>query len=503
VSSIPRLETPDSYRIENVNVTELLAQCYRSSDVDVSIEQWMQSVANRNGIGDQTHAYHIINLAIVAIEKLIKRQIDEILHHTSFKQLEASWRGLQYLVDTEADYDEDLTIKLKLLNVTWKELSKDVGRAIEFDQSVLFNRIYSDEFDMPGGEPFGVMLGDYKVSHRARPGAILGDIDVLREISHVATAALCPFITGVDSSLFGLDSLREFDFPTDLHQIFNQKEYIKWQALRKEESTRFIGLTLPDILMRKPYREDGTRAEQLLYSEQTHDPEHDYLWGNSCYAFGGILIRAFANTGWFADIRGGVHEFGEGGVVRDLQYSKFDMDPNAIATRPATNIQIDDYLERELSGLGFIPLCSYHSFQSSTFYSNSSLHEPPDYNSPIANTNAKLSAMIQYMLCVSRFAHYIKVIGRDKVGSLATAQDCQRLFQNWLNQYTTSSEGTSTVLKAQYPLAESKVEIREQPAKPGYFSCTVYLKPHFQLDQLVSSIKLVTELAVGSINKST
>lgn len=265
------------------------------------------------------------------------------------------------------------------------------------------------------------------------------------------------------------------------------------------ESTRFVGLTLPEMLMREPYRADGTRAENFNYNERTLNADSDYVWGNACFAFGSVLIRAFANTGWFADIRGGVHEFGEGGVVRGMRYSRFETDISNNAAQPTTKLQIDDYLERELSDLGFIPMCSYFGSEISAFYSNSSLHDPAEYTTEIAKTNARLSAMIQYMLCVSRFGHYLKVIGRDRIGSIISAQDCQRVFQNWLNQYTTSSEGASNVLKARYPLSESRVEIHEQPGRIGYFTCVVHLKPHFQLDQLVSSIKLVTELAVGTV----
>ncbi|MGH1470075.1 MAG: type VI secretion system contractile sheath large subunit [Cellvibrionaceae bacterium] len=488
-----------------VDVSDLLAHCLDvtqsidHTDYNNQINDWLYQSLIKKQVQSKDIALYIIEQIIIELDEKINFQINKVLHHKKFKQLEASWRGLQYLVDTEADYDEELTVKVKVLNASWNDVGKDLTRAIEFDQSQIFQRIYSDEFDMPGGEPFGVVLGDYYVSHRNKPGSIINDLDTLNEISHVATAALCPFITGVDASLFGLDSLRDFGYSLDFQNIFNQKEYIKWRSLRESESTRFVGLTLPSMLMRKPYKADGTRPESFIFNEKNTDGDKDYIWGNSCYAFGGILIRAFANTGWFADIRGGVHEYGEGGVVRDLQYANFDVDPHALAARPATNVQIDDFLERELSDLGFIPLCSYHSAMTSTFYSNSSLHLPPHYPSEIATTNAKLSAMIQYMMCVSRFGHYIKVIGRDKIGTVISAQDCQRVFQNWLNQYTTASEGSSQVLKARYPLAESKVEIKEQPGKIGCFTCVVHLKPHFQLDQLVSSIKLVTELAVGTV----
>lgn len=449
------------------------------------------------------HLQALLARLIVDLDDKISRQLDEILHHPHFQRLEASWRGLAYLVETEAEYDEELSVKIKVLNVAWHELAKDVSRALEFDQSNLFHKLYSNEFGMPGGEPFGVVLGDYQVSHRPRPGVPTSDIDALREVSRIATAALCPFITNADSQLLGYDNFADLNQGVEvLADTFAQREYQQWRSLRADEHTRFLGLTLPRVLMREPYREDGTRPDNFPYREHVGEDIRHYLWGNACYAFGGVLIRAFANTGWFADIRGGKHEFGEGGVVRKLVYSRFNTDRGRIAPRPATDLQVDDFTERDLSDHGFIPLCSYHGTEHAVFYSNASAHEPPEYKTDIATINAKLSAMIQYMLCVSRFGHYIKIMGRDKIGSFVNAEDCERQLQNWLNQYTTSSEGSSAELKARYPLAHSRVEVKEQPGRAGYFTCVIHLQPHFQLDQLVTSIRLVTELAVGSASSS-
>lgn len=440
----------------------------------------------------------LIELTVVEITNAINRQVNEILHHPRFQQLESSWHGLQQLVATRTEYSSDLLVKIKVLNVSWKELSRDVTRALEFDQSQFFQRIYSDEFDTPGGEPFGIIVGDYYVSHKNRPLESVSDIDALQEIGNVCTAALCPFVTGAAPSLLGLDSIVELNNPFDIDALFSQKEYLRWRKLRDHESSRFIGLTLPQVLMREPYYNDGTRWEQHKFTEDTATLS-SYLWGNACFSFGSVVIRAFANTGWFADIRGGIHEFGEGGVVQNLLYEPLETDVSNNISRAATDIQIDDILERELSRNGLIPLCSHHTENYSAFYSNSSLHNPTHYNSDIANANAKMSSMMQYMLCVSRFGHYLKVIGRDRIGSVISAQDCQRVFQNWLNQYTTASDGSSSTIKAKYPLAESRVEIREQAGKLGSFICTIHLKPHFQLDQLVSSIKLVTELSLGKV----
>ncbi|MBX2807117.1 MAG: type VI secretion system contractile sheath large subunit [Cellvibrionaceae bacterium] len=487
------------------DIASLIEHCL-SNNSHQSFDQWVsewvyeQTIKFKSRSPDQVR--YLAQQAVLSINETINRQLDQILHHASFQALEATWRGLAYLTDIEADYDDNLTVKIKILNASWKELGKDVTRAIEFDQSSLFKRIYSDEFDTPGGEPFGVILGDYTVTHRPRRGATFTDVDVLRHVADVATAALCPFITGVDPSLFGVNSLRELGYPINLASVFEQTEYHAWNNLRAYEGTRFLGLTLPNVLMRQPYNDDHSRREDFSYQERTDHPDKDFLWGNACFAFGSTLIRAFSNTGWFADIRGGIHEFGEGGVVRHLQYTQHRFEKHNVSARPAANIQVDDFLERELSGLGFIPLCSYHSVENSVFYSNNSLHESQEYTSEVATANARLSAMIQYMMCVSRFGHYVKVIGRDKIGSFVGAEECQRIFQNWLNQYTTANDTSSSALKARYPLSMSQVEVKDKVGSPGHYSCIMHLQPHFQLDQLVSSIKLVTELAIGTTSIS-
>jgi len=486
---------------EPLSLKKAFTSMANALDVEAITTDWLRHVlVSSPATKERTIA--LLERAIVDIDDLLSRQIDEILHTEPFQQIEASWRSLHYLVDTEAEYDEELTIKIKILDISWAELANDVSRAIEFDQSQTFHRIYSDEFDMPGGEPFGVMLGDYHISHRPRKDVFESDTDVLNDMAKIATAALCPFITNANNTLFGIDSYRELGQHQSLQELFDQQAYIKWRSLRQQEDMRFVGLTLPNILMREPYRDDGTRSEGFIYQEKANDSDEDYLWGSACYAFGGVLIRAFANTGWFADIRGGVHGYGEGGAVRNLSYARYDMDKKGIAARPSTNVQVHDFLERELSETGFIPLCSFHSAEHSVFYSNNSLHEPPQYESEIATLNAKLSSMIQYMLCVSRFGHFIKVMIRDKIGSFSTAADCQRFLQDWLNEYTTSSDGTSSELKARYPLAACKVEVHEQAGRLGHYTCVAHLQPHFQLDQLVSSIRLVTELAVGTTTGS-
>lgn len=491
-----------------IEVNSLISVCTDESSakkgMDMCLSMWLTAQAELLG-GNRSpeQLRYSLRQGFVLLSKAINRQLDEVLHHPRFQQLEASWRGLQYLASVEASYDESLSVKIKVFNASWLEVGKDLTRAIEFDQSQLFQHIYSKEFDTPGGEPYGVLLGDYKISHRARPDVPFSDIEVMQHISDVATAALCPYISSISPSLFGLDSLRELVQPLDFDQIFKQQEYYAWNKLRRYEGSRFVGLMVGDVLVREPYADDNTRREDFFYQERVDDPDKDMLWGNACYAFGSVLVRAFANTGWFADIRGGTHKFGEGGVVRQLRYASNRFEQNDLSSTAATNIMIDDFLERELSELGFIPLCSYHSVEKSVFYSNNSLHEPKKYKTSIATANAKLSSMIQYMMCVSRFGHFVKMLGRNKVGSFIGPEECQRVFQNWLNQYVTSGEANSSELKARYPLSMGKVDIKEKPGNPGYYSCVMHLQPHFQLDQLVSSIQLVTELAVGAVTPKT
>ncbi|WP_193222333.1 type VI secretion system contractile sheath large subunit [Alkalilimnicola sp. S0819] len=433
---------------------------------------------------------------LTGLDRLLGRQLDAILHQPRFQQLEASWRGLRRLVDTEATSERRGTVKIKLLDCSWAELARDLSRAIEFDQSHIFRRLYSDEFDTPGGEPFGVLLGDYQLCHRPRPGVRSADTTVMAELARVATAALCPFIAGADARLLGLDAWSELPQPPAPDALFQQDAYRPWRALRRDEHSRFIGLVLPRILMRAPWRDDGSRRDGFRYREasETHNA---HCWGNAAYAFGAVLIRAFVHSGWFADIRGAEQPHGAGGVVADLPRLPFEGDRRGIAPRLATELILDDRSERELSESGLIALCAQPGGHRAVFQGNSSLHSPATFGAGIATSNARLSAMIQYMLCVSRFGHYLKLIGRDKIGSFSNATDCQRLLQNWLNRYTTAGDNASAALKAKYPLAASRVELREQAARPGHYHCVIHLQPHFQLDQLVSSIRLVTELNVG------
>lgn len=334
------------------------------------------------------------------------------------------------------------------------------------------------------------------MSHRRSATQPLNDIVTLAGMAEIAAASFAPFITSVSSELFGLDDFSSLGLPLDLDAIFSQKEYTAWRSLREKPDTRFIGLTLPRILMRKPYRTQPGSYKGIYFYERIEDDGLDsYLWGNAAYAFGGILIREFANVGWFGHIRGVPRNQIGGGLVSDFPTIEFETDASGIAVRPITDIVVTDSRERELSDLGMIPLCQCYDLPCSAFYSNQSLQRSSKGGKPSREFNAKLSGMLQHVLCASRVAHYIKVMIRDKVGSFISAQGCEDFLTKWLFRYTTGREDLDWEEQARYPLREAAVKVSEHPGKPGQYLCVIHLVPHYQLDQMVSELELVTELA--------
>jgi type VI secretion system protein ImpD len=430
---------------------------------------------------------------IARLDALLTRQVNAVLHHPRFQKLEASWRGLHYLT-AQAEGSEN--VKIRVLNVSWNELSRDLERAIEFDQSQLFRKVYSDEFGVPGGEPFGLLLGDYEIRPRPSAEHPVDDVAALGAISQVAAAAFAPFVAGVHPSMFGLDRFSELERPLHLAKTFDQLEYLKWNAFRQTEDARFVGLTLPRVLMRLPYEDDGTRVDGFRFGEDVTGPDGQaYLWGNAVYALGAVVVRAFAETGWLAGIRGVERDALKGGLVPDLPVHCFSTDRHGVATKCSTDVVLSDFREQELSELGFIPLCHCADTEFSAFYSNQSVQIPKQYDEPAATMNARISAMLQYMLCVSRFAHYLKVAARDKIGSFVEAGECEDFLNRWLQQYVTSDSEAAPEVKAVYPLREASVRVRERSGKPGSYLCVAHLWPHYELDAATTTLRVTTELS--------
>ncbi len=458
-----------------------------------ALSYWMREFVPTGVIKKSADITYAIDRAIAEIDQLISEQVNAILHHPRFQKLEASWRGLWYLIE-QADGTQN--IKIKMLDINWAEISKDIARALEFDQSNLFQKIYSEEFGTAGGEPYGVLIGDYEISHRTSEKHPYDDIATLEGLAQIAAASFAPFITAASCELFGMTSFSGLGVPIKLENIFKQSEYIRWNSFREKADTRFVGIVAPRILMRRPYPTTPGSYKGVYFHEQcAATDQSQYLWGNAAYAFGAILIREFASIGWFGHIRGVPRDYLAGGLVTTIPVDYFETDAGHLAPKPVTDVIITDAVEKEMSELGFIPLCHCYQTTYAAFFNNQSAHQPKLFGSDEGRINAKLASMLQHVLCASRIAHYIKIIIRDKIGSLLTAQDCEDYLRDWLFKYTTSREDMAWPDQAQYPLREASVQVKEHPVKQGQFMCVIHLKPHYQLDNMVTELELVTELA--------
>jgi type VI secretion system ImpC/EvpB family protein len=439
----------------------------------------------------------MLNRQVAELDALLSRQVNAIIHHPAFQKLESSWRGLAYLIEHA---DEDENIKVRALNVSWKELARDAERAIEFDQSQLFRKIYGEEFGTAGGEPFGVLLGDYEICPWPSAQHPVDDLATLTAVSHVAAAAFAPFVAAIHPSLLGLNRFAGLEQPMDLGRTMGQKEFLKWRAFRDTEDSRFVGLTLPRVLMRVPYADDDSRRDGFRFEEKVARPDlGNYLWGNAAYAFGAVLMRAYAASGWLADIRGVEEGKESGGLVKGLAVDSFSTDKQGIAPKCSTDVTITERQETELSQLGFIPLCHCKDTEYSAFHASHSAQKPKEYDDAVASTNARMSSMLQYTLCVSRFAHYLKVAARDKIGAFTEAEEVEDFLHRWLQNYVTSDSQADADVKAKFPLREASVRVREHPDKPGGYICVAHLWPHLELDDLAGALRVRTELTPGRV----
>jgi type VI secretion system protein ImpC len=424
----------------------------------------------------------MINHRIAEIDELITRQLNEIMHNPAFQKLEASWRGLHYFV---MNTETGPRLKLRLLNVTKQELLKDLEKAVEFDQSQLFKKVYEEEYGTFGGHPYSMLVGDFEFGRHPQ------DMALLEKVSHVAAAAHAPFISAASPKLFDMESFTQLGVPRDLSKIFESMELIKWRSFRESEDSRYVALALPHILMRLPYGAETVPVEGLNFEEDVDGKVHEkYLWGNAAYAMAQRITNAFALYNWCGAIRG----VEGGGLVQGLPTHTFLTDEGDIALKCPTEIAITDRREKELNDLGFISLVHCKGTDYAAFFGGQTTQKPRKYNTDEANANARISTVLPYILASSRFAHYLKAIMRDKVGSFLTADNVSSYLNKWIANYVLGKDDAGQSIKAQYPLREARVDVTEIPGKPGCYNAVVFLRPHFQLEELTTSIRLVAEL---------
>jgi type VI secretion system protein ImpC len=424
----------------------------------------------------------MINARIAQIDHLVSLQLNEVMHNAAFQKLEGTWRGIKYLMDQS---ETGTMLKIKVLNVSKRELLKDLQRAPEFDQSALFKKVYEEEYGVFGGSPFGALVGDYEFGKHPE------DIELLEKISNVAASAHAPFCSAAAPDLFNLPSYTSLDAPRDLAKIFDTTEYAKWKSFRQTEDSRYVALCLPRTLGRLPYGKDTKPVEAFNYEEHVDGSDHSkYLWMNAAFALATRMTNSFSQFGMCVAMRG----VEGGGLVDGLPVHNFYTDEGDVAMKCPTEVPITDRREKELADLGFVPLVHCKGTDYAAFFSVQTAQKAKTYDTDSANANARLSAQLPYIMAVSRFAHYLKAMMRDKIGSFMSRTDAEIFLNRWITRYVVPDDTASPAMKARCPLREARVDVAEVPGKPGVYRSVMFLRPHFQLDELSVSLRLVSEL---------
>ncbi|ADW70800.1 type VI secretion system contractile sheath large subunit [Granulicella tundricola] len=423
-----------------------------------------------------------ISARIAQLDRLISIQLNEVIHHPSFQKLEATWRGIKYLMDQSETND---MLKIKVLNASKKDLLRDLQRAPEFDQSALFKKVYEEEFGVFGGAPFAAMVGDYEFGRGPE------DLELLEKIGQVASAAHAPFLSAAAPGLMNLSDYTQLGAPRDMSKIFDSTEYAKWKSFRQSDDSRYVALTLPHILMRQPYGQDTKQIEAFAYEEAVDGRDHSkYLWGNAAFGLAARMTNSFARSGWCSAIRG----VEGGGLVEGLTAHNFTTDEGDVALKCPTEVTITDRREKELADQGFVPLVHCKGTDKAAFFSVQTVNKPKLYDKPEANANARLSAQLPYIMAMSRFAHYLKAMMRDKIGSAMSRVEAEKFLNQWVNQYVLADDTGSAAAKAKRPLREARIEVMSVPGNAGALRAVAFMRPHFQLDELTVSLRLVADL---------
>jgi len=430
-------------------------------------------------------AINSIQAIIAQIDKKLTEQVNLILHHDDFQKLEGSWRGLHYMVNN-TETDEQL--KIRVMNISKKELGKTLKKfkGTAWDQSPLFKKLYEEEYGQFGGEPFGCLMGDYFFDHSPQ------DVELLAQIAQISAASHAPFIAGVSPSTLQMDSWGELANPRDLTKIFSTPDYAAWRSLRESDDSKYIGLAMPRFLSRLPYGSKTDPVDEFDFEEDTEAANSsNYTWSNAAYAMATNINRSFKLYGWCSRIRG----IESGGAVENLPVHSFPTDDGGVDMKCPTEIAISDRREAELAKSGFMPLIHKKNSDFAAFIGAQSLNKPAEYDDPDATANANLAARLPYLFATCRFAHYLKCIVRDKVGSFKERTDMERWLNDWILNYVDGDPANSSeTTKAKKPLAAAEVIVEEIEGNPGYYSSKFFLRPHYQLEGLTVSLRLVSKL---------
>jgi len=426
-----------------------------------------------------------IKAIIAEIDKMLSDQVNQILHHERFQQVESAWRGLHHLVNNT---ETDEMLKIRVMNISKKDLAKTLKKykGTAWDQSPLFKKLYEQEYGQLGGEPYGCLVGDYYFDHTP------GDVELLGQMSQIAAASHAPFIAAAAPTVMGMDSWQELANPRDLAKIFSSPEYAGWRSLRESDDAKYIGLAMPRFLARVPYGAKTSPVEEFDFEEETAAGDHSkYTWANAAYAMAVNVNRAFKQYGWCTAIRG----VESGGAVEGLPVHTFPTDDGGVDMKCPTEIAISDRREAELANSGFMPLIHRKNTDVAAFIGAQSLQKPAEYTDPDATSNARLSARLPYLFASCRFAHYLKCMVRDKVGSFKERADMERYLSDWIKDYVLGNPGSAgDELKARKPLAGAEVQVKEIEGNPGYYSATFHLRPHYQLEGVNVTLSLVSRL---------
>jgi len=477
-------ETMEMGEFESLLQKEFKPKTDRAKDAVQTAVQTLASQALAETALISDDAVKTIEAMIAELDKKLSEQVNLIVHNADFQKLEGTWRGLAHLVNN-TETDENL--KIRVMNISKKDLGKTLKKfkGTAWDQSPLFKRMYEDEYGTPGGEPYGCLVGNYHFDHTPQ------NVEILGGMAQIAAAAHAPFIAGAEPGLMNMETWQELGNPRDLTKIFSTAEYAAWRSLRESEDSKYVGLTMPRFLSRLPYGADTDPVEEFDFEEDTEGADHSkYCWSNSAFAMATNINRAFKTYGWCSAIRG----VENGGMVDGLPCHTFPTDDGGVDIKCPTEIAITDRREAELAKNGLMPLSHWKNTDYSVFVGAQSLHKPAEFDDPDATANAQLGSRLPYLFATCRFAHYLKCIVRDKIGSFKERADVEKWLNQWVTQYVTTDPTASDDVKARYPLAAAEVQVDEVEGAPGYYSAKFFLRPHYQLEGLTVSLRLVSKL---------